>query len=115
VAKPKKPRAQKSPQSLGVKLADLIAAGMLSPPLRLYRRYKGRLLEARLSADGKVEFGGQLYPTCSTAAEYARSTVTGRRMSTNGWSFWQFDAGAGKPKTLEETRAEFLASKAPSS
>ena len=69
---------------LQVDLEDLIVAGLVQPPLRLFRRYKGRLLEATLRPDGKVEFQGETYDSCSTAADFARSTVTGRRMSTNG-------------------------------
>src|SRR5205085_574332 len=51
----------------GVRLADLIAAGRLSPPLRLFRRYKKTSLEGTLLPDGSVEFGGQPYPSCSAA------------------------------------------------
>jgi hypothetical protein len=95
----------------GVGLPDLIAAGMLSPPMRLFRRYKGRVLDATLRTDGQVEYGGRVYQTCSTAAENARATVTGRRMNTNGWVFWQFDAGTGKTRTLEAVRADYLKAK----
>jgi hypothetical protein len=116
VAKPKKPRAQKSPRVYGVELADLIAAGRLTVPLRLFRKYRGKVMEASLLPDGRVQFGGHVYDTCSRAAEVARGTITGRRMNTNGWSFWQFDDGGGKARTLEAVRAAFLASKkAPSS
>lgn len=95
----------------GVELSELIASKLLMPPLRLYRRYRGKVMEARLLSDGRVEFQGQVFNTCSTAAEAARSTITGRRMNTNGWSFWQLDDGTGKPQTLEEVRAVYLARK----
>lgn len=109
--KEKKARDKKSRQTFGVKLSELIAAGSLQPPLRLFRKYRGKMMEARLLPDGQVEFEGQVYRTCSTAAEQARSTITGRRMNTNGWSFWQFDSGGGKPKTLEEVRTAYMTSK----
>jgi predicted type IV restriction endonuclease len=112
-ARTKKPRAGESRRTFGVDLATLIGAGLLTPPLRLYRRYKGKVLEARLLPDGQVEFGGKVYRSCSTAAEEARGSITGRRMNTNGWSFWQFDAGPGKPTTLETVRAGYLASRQP--
>jgi predicted type IV restriction endonuclease len=94
-----------------VRLADIIAAALLSPPLKLFRRYKGTTLEATLLPDGAVEFGGATYRTCSTAAETARATITGRKMNTNGWSFWQFLDAHGKTLTLADMRTAFLARK----
>ena len=108
LTKPKKDRSKISPRVFGVELADLMAAGTLSTPLQLFRKYKGKLLEATLLPDGRVEFGKQFFDTCSRAAEAARESVTGRRMNTNGWVFWQFDGGAGKAKTLEAARAAYL-------
>jgi predicted type IV restriction endonuclease len=110
VAKSKTPRSPKSPRVFGVELATLIAVGMLTAPLRLFRKYRGKVMEATLLPDGRVQFGSKTYDTCSRAAEAARETLTGRRMNTNGWAFWQLDAGGGKAKTLEEVRATYLAS-----
>jgi hypothetical protein len=94
-----------------VSLADLIGAGLLSPPLRLFRKYKGKVLEATLLADGGVEFGKTRYDTCSTAASNARATITGRQMHTNGWSFWQYQGDGGKKVMLEEARSRYLATR----
>jgi predicted type IV restriction endonuclease len=102
-------RKGKAKSHFGVTLSDVIAAGLIKPPLPLFRKYKGRLLEATLHADGSVEFQGTRHPSCSTAAEIARGTVTGRRMNTNGWSFWQCRDGDGKAKELIAIRTEFLA------
>src|SRR5262249_27000361 len=88
----------------GATLADLIATGLLSPPLKLFRKYKGTTLEAALLPDGAVEFRGQRYGTCSAAAEAARETVAGRRLNTNGWSFWQYRGADGKTLTLADAR-----------
>lgn len=52
-----------------------------------------------------------LFPHLFDLAEQARSTITGRRMNTNGWSFWQFDSGSGKLRTLEEVRTAYLATR----
>jgi hypothetical protein len=93
----------------GVPLSELIRSGHLRVPLNLFRKYKGRMLEAILLPEGDVEFKGRRYQTCSTAAEEARSTVTGRRMNTNGWSFWQFVEGNGKTLTLFDARKRYLA------
>ncbi len=101
-------RQQKGKKHFGISLAKLIDEGYLSPPIRLFRKYKGRMMEATLFPDGAVEFQGQRYPSCSTAAETARSTVTGRKMNTNGWSFWQYQDGKGKKETLLDVRERYL-------
>jgi predicted type IV restriction endonuclease len=98
-----------SKMTFGVKLSEIIATGLLKAPLPLFRKYKGRRMEATLHPDGTVEFAGTIYPTASTAAEIARGTVTGRRMNTNGWSFWQYLDGDSKPKELIAARTEYLA------
>jgi len=97
-------RARSKSKGEGVALTDLIAAGILSPPLKLLRKYKGKMLEATLLAGGVVEFQGQRYDTCSGAAEAARATVSGHRMNTNGWTFWQYRDAAGKRHGLDDAR-----------
>jgi hypothetical protein len=89
-------------------LADVIAAGLLMPPLPLFRRYKGAKLEASLLPDARVEFKGTVYDTCSAAAEMARGSITGRRMNTNGWTFWQYKGQDGRTHTLDEPRQHLL-------
>ncbi len=90
-------------------LDGLLKAGVLKAPLRLFRRYKGRDLEATLNADGSVTFKSTAYRTCSTAAEAARAAVSGRKMNTNGWTFWQYAGQDGKPRTLDAARRDFRA------
>lgn len=90
-----------------VSLPELIQAGLLSPPVRLFCRYKGRDLEAKVLGDGQVEFNGEKYASCSTAAELARGTVTGRRMNTNGWVFWKLIGTSGKAVRLDSLRKQF--------
>lgn len=92
-----------------VTLISLISASHLTAPLRLFRRYKGHDLEATLRADGKVEFRGKLFDSCSSAAEVARGTVTGRKMNTNGWAFWQFQDAKGKKQPLDTARQAYFA------
>jgi tetratricopeptide (TPR) repeat protein len=94
-----------------VSLGDILAGGLLRAPLGLFRQYKGQRLEATLQPDGRVLFQGQVYDTCSTAAEYARGTVTGRRMNTNGWTFWQYVGDSGQPQTLDSARQRFSKSR----
>ena len=106
--KRKRPKGDRSPKMLGVSLGDLIQAGLLKPPLKLFRHYRDRTLEAELQPDATVSFEGKSYKTASTAADFARGTITGRRMNTNGWKFWQFRDEEGKPVELDAPRQEFL-------
>ena len=55
-----------------------------------------------------MEFQGRKYAIPSAAGEAARATVTGRKMGTNGWSFWQVEGNGGKPQTLGKVRKAFL-------
>jgi predicted type IV restriction endonuclease len=107
----KKAQLRETKKTFEANLQDLIGAGLLTPPLRLFRKYKGKLMEARLLPQGTVEFEGQTFNTSSSAAEFARSTVTGRKMQTNGWSFWQYLDAAEKTLTLYDAREKFLAMK----
>jgi hypothetical protein len=110
---PKNQKGKRTPRKAGTKhfgvpLTDIITAGFLKPPLRLFRKYKGKVLEATLLPDGGVEFQSTRHPSPSTAADIARSTLTGRRMATNGWDFWQYLDSDGKTHTLAEAREGFL-------
>ncbi len=92
----------------GITLKKIVDAGMLKPPLQLFRKTLGVKLEATLLPDANVEVDGKRFESCSSAAEFARSKATGRIMNTNGWSFWQLIDG-GKKKTLLDVRTEFIA------
>lgn len=100
-------QTSKTKAYIGVSLLDVLQAGMLEPPLRLFKKYKGHELEAELLADGTVTFGGTRYKSCSSAAEHARGSITGRRMNTNGWTFWQFHSPEGKAIQLNDVRQAF--------
>jgi len=92
----------------GVSLEDVCKAGILKAPLKLFRKYRKVKLEATLKPNGTVEFQGTNYASSSAAAAHARGTITGRPMSTNGWSFWQYLDGDSKAKTLEYARTEYM-------
>ncbi len=96
---------------VGVRLSEVVAAGVISPPVKLFRKYKGKVLEATLVPDGTVEFQGECYKTCSLAADMARGSVTGRRMNTNGWVFWQYVDAGGATRTLDDARRTYLKQK----
>jgi hypothetical protein len=75
-------------------LAELIAAGLLSPPLRLYRRYKGVDLEAVLLPDGRVRY-------CYNWAGLGRYTIAADKPLPAGevtirYEFAYEGGGAGK-------------------
>jgi len=110
-ARPVRPAQRPSPKMLGVSLGDVIGAGILKPPLRLTRSFKGRDLEAELLADGKVKFQGKDYDSCSKAAAVARSAILGRPMNANGWRFWQYHDEQGNLVYLDAARQRFLKAK----
>lgn len=105
----RKPRvAGKRKEYFGVTLGAIIEAGLLAPPLPLFRKYKGQMMQATLYKDGTVEFQGERFSTCSGAAEQARSTVTGQNMNTNGWRFWQYTDATGAKHELIYARELYL-------
>jgi hypothetical protein len=89
-----------------VKLGDIISAGLLHPPVDLYRRYKGQDLRARIESDGRVSFGGGVYGSLSVAGMMARRSIIGadRRAQTNGWTFWRYEAPDGQLHEIDELR-----------
>jgi hypothetical protein len=113
VAKKERAKTVGTHKHFGVPLSELIEAGVLSPPLKLFRKYKGQMMEATLLRDGSVEMRGTRYPTCSAAAEAARAPLlaTGQKVNTNGWLFWQFVDAKGKKLMLLDARKKYLASK----
>ena len=58
---------------VGVSLREMIEAGLLPASLRLFRKYRKQMIEAKLHEDGTVEFQSERFRTCSTAAEKAGS------------------------------------------
>jgi hypothetical protein len=97
----------------GVTLSSIINDGLLVPPVKLYRKYKKQMMEATLLADGSIEFRGTTYSNPTTAGEAARAVVTGKKMNTNGWCFWQTRDDSGKLHELTKARACYLAKHPP--
>src|SRR5262249_43811716 len=85
--------------------------GLLTPPLKLFRKYKGQLVEADLRLDGQIAFQGTVYPSCSQAGEVARAHITGQRKNTNGWLFWQYRDETGKRRCLDDASKRFTKTK----
>jgi hypothetical protein len=80
---------------------------LIKTPTTLFRKYKGKVLEALLNADGSVTFDGRNYTACSAAAAAARGSVIGGAPATNGWTFWQFRNADNQKQTLDDLRQRF--------
>jgi hypothetical protein len=64
-------------------------AAFVSEPIRLRRRYKGKLYRARIRRDGTILYDGIVYKTPSAAG------IAVRKRSTNGWQFWHYERAPG--------------------
>ncbi|MFY9340915.1 MAG: type I restriction enzyme HsdR N-terminal domain-containing protein [Planctomycetota bacterium] len=89
----------------GVTLLDLIAAGIVRPPLRLVRAHKKNDLVAIVQPSGKVAVGKAEYDSPSMAAVAAIREATGAKRTANGWDFWQVEEG-GRRVPLSTLRAQ---------
>ena len=111
-----KPRASKAraPKTSGVSVSDLIATGLIVPPLELVKDYKGAHLVATVQQDGRIVWDGTPYDSLSTAAGMARKSVIGpspgrRYPQTNGWTFWRFrDTESGDTEEIDALRQQYL-------
>jgi predicted type IV restriction endonuclease len=112
-------RRQKAGQPMvtDATVGDLIHAGLIRPPFRIGREYKGVHLTGLVRPDGKVEFDGQVYASLSTAAGMARKSVSGAPAGrpypqTNGWTFWMYsDEDGGELREIDHLRQNYLAQK----
>jgi hypothetical protein len=108
-------RWQKTINTPGVQVIDLIRADLIQPPLRLEKEYKGRHLEAVIQQDGTILFDGQTYENPSPAAGFARKSIIGGPTgskgypSTNGWRFWKYhDPQTGRLEEINVLRQRYL-------
>lgn len=119
---PKKPKPppKEPPQGPGegtpwraVTLGDILSAGLLRPPVDLFRRYKGNELKARIEADGRVSFGGRVYGSLSVAGMMARRSIIGQdqRAQTNGWTFWKYRDESGALQEIDHLRQRLYESR----
>jgi hypothetical protein len=99
--------SQKPKSSNAVSLQQVVQAGLIETPTTLFRKYKEKILEAVLNADGAVTFDGRNYASCSAAAAAARGSVIGGTPATNGWTFWQFRNAEKQKQTLDDVRQRF--------
>jgi hypothetical protein len=63
-----KKRGKNAPTQDPTTVVDLIAAGLIRPPVKPVRTYKGVELTATILKDGRVRFGTEDYDSLSAAA-----------------------------------------------
>lgn len=102
-------RDGRKPAAGTTSLRDLVQAGLISAPLRIFCTYHKVLVEGRVRADGVVEFDGREFDSCSAAGAAAKGKVTGDAKATNGWVFWRFTDSEGAERFLEYARSQFEA------
>ena len=85
------PRGRRAPARYATTLADLLAAGLLSPGTRLVSTYASAAADATVNEDGSITWDGMTYASPSAAGGAVRD---GR--ATNGWSFWAIETPTGK-------------------
>jgi predicted type IV restriction endonuclease len=78
------------------KIVDLIAAGVIKPPVEIEVTFKSRRFTASIAADGMIRFNGASYSSLSHAGGMVRNEVNGPPpggqpyWATNGWTFWRY-------------------------
>ena len=77
-----------------------VLAKYANRPARLRRRYKGKLLTARVRPDGSIRFAGEVFNSPSLAAHAA----VDRKRPVNGWLFWTYERAPGDWVRLDQLR-----------
>lgn len=95
-----------------LELADLIALGVVTVPLPIQARYKGRIVQGVIEADGRISMQSERYESLSQAAAVARQRINGAQKppATNGWRFWKVLSRDGKQESLHAVRARAASS-----
>lgn len=98
----------------GIRLRELVEAGVIEAPATLVARYRGREYRATLKADGLVEYEGRTFQSPSTAGAHVRLAVMGPREGrpypqTNGWTFWSYERATGTLVPLDSLRRQYFA------
>lgn len=87
----------------GVRPADLIAAGLLPPDVRIYRTHKGEHHWAKIEGDGTIRLDtGQPFPSLSAAG-----AAVARAKASPGWDVWRVVVD-GEDVPLKEIRTKAI-------
>ena len=99
-----------------VTIADLVAAGIIQPPLELHKTHKGQHLTARVEANGTITVNGQPCTSPSTAGGVAAMAAGTRKLAPgeklphiDGWNFWQFTDADDQSKPIDALRQRYVA------
>jgi hypothetical protein len=76
-----------------------VLAEYITGPIKLRARHKGKTLRAFVRKSGKIRFGGKTYTSPSLAGQAAV-----KRVSCNGWTFWQYERAPGDWVSLDNLR-----------
>lgn len=109
--KPKKATGKKPPtETSGISQHDLIAAKVIKPPLAVERTYKGQVLKATITPDGRVVHGSESFDSLSAAGGSAMRAVLGgpKPPACNGWDFWRYRDEQGQLVPVDALRRAFL-------
>jgi hypothetical protein len=98
----------------GVSLTQLIASGLIKPPMQLEHNRGDHRLIAQLESDGRIAWQGNAYPSLSAAGGAALTSIIGRnakgaKRATDGWEFWSFRDVDGSLKAIDDLRQRYLA------
>ncbi|GIW99321.1 MAG: hypothetical protein KatS3mg111_2654 [Pirellulaceae bacterium] len=100
----KSTKKKRSIRTYSTTISDLIARGVLSPPVPLTARYRRRALTATIEADGTIHTAGQSFPNPTAAALHAIRNAGLSKRSINGWDFWRITLPDGRTQRLGELR-----------
>ena len=75
-------------------------SGKLNFPIRIFRRYKGRLYQGQLLKGWRIQLNGKVYPSPSAAAVH----VSGH--PENGWRTWRYiEESTGEEQPIDRLRS----------
>ena len=90
-------------------VADLLRANIIKAPFNLQKHYKDVLVEAVVTETGTVIFEESEYDSLSKAATAVGMSVSNKRISVNGWTFWQYrDKETGRLLKMDILRQRYL-------
>lgn len=97
-----------------VRICDLIAAGIVVPPVEIEATFKGHRLTAKIADDGLIHFDCATYSSPSHAGGFAKNKVNGppsdgsEYWSTAGWRFWRYrDLATSELEPIAKWREQF--------
>jgi hypothetical protein len=99
-------------RSYGISTTELIASGLVKPPMQLEHNRGDHRLIAQLESDGRITWQGNAYSSLSSAGGAALTSIIGRNAKgakrvTDGWEFWCFRDAEGSLKAIGDLRQRY--------